>query len=698
MSRDLLLEVGCEEIPAKPLDDALAGMRHAAVVLLDSLRLRHGDVWVSGTPRRLVLTVKDVADAQDALRERRRGPAVTAAFGEDGAPTRAAQGFAGSQGVEVDDLVVEEGEQGSYVYAVREEAGKTAEQVLPKALEQLVLGMLFGKAMRWGDGSLKFARPIRWLLALFGDEVLPVELDGVTSGRVTYGHRFLAPGPFEVSSAADYVAVVRERGLVTLDRDERAGFIREELGRVAVEKGWKAILDDPPFSEVVNLVEAPHVVLGHFGQEHAKLPREVLATAMESHQRYFPVEDGAGRLAPGFLVVHNGDPAASQTIVRGHERVIQARLADAEFFFAEDRKRALADRVDDLRRLVFQERLGTVYEKGQRVQGIVHFLAKALCGDDPVCAQAAERGALLAKTDLVTDMVVEFPTLQGVMGREYARLDGEPDAVADAIFEHYLPRFQGDALPVTPAGQLVSIADKIDTIVGCFSVGLIPSGSEDPYALRRQGLGIVRIAVERRLPLKLRELIEAATAHYGRILHNVDLDGVPSSVSDFMADRLRSYCLATGLRYDRVDAVLAGGLDDFLSAYERVKAITDFLATPGADDLMTGFTRAANLGQPDLGAAPDPSFMSPPEVALLEAVRAAHRDSQAALAAGDYPAALAALAELRAPVDQFFVDILVMDPDQRLRENRLRLLNRLVSVFTELADFRVIVTGPADQA
>lgn len=698
MSQDLLLEIGCEEIPAQPLDDAMAGMKDAATRHLDGLRLTRADVWVSGTPRRLVLLVREVSDVQDALSEKRRGPSVAAAFGEDGSPTRAAEGFARSQGVEVGDLVVEDNGQGSYVYAVREDAGRSAAEVLPKALEQLVLGMVHLKTMRWGDGSLKFPRPIRWLVALLGDDVLPLELDGVTSGRVTYGHRFLAPGPFEVRSAGDYAAVVREQGLVTLDHDERAAFIRDELTRVAAEKRWKAILDDPPFSEVVNLVETPHVVLGRFEGEHAKLPREVLVTAMESHQRYFPVEDEAGRLAPGFLVVHNGDPAASEAIIRGHERVIQARLADAEFFFAEDRKRPLAERVDDLGRLVFQERLGTVHEKSQRVQGIVHFLAKALCGDDPVCAQAAERAALLAKTDLVTDMVVEFPTLQGVMGREYARLDGEPDAVADAIFEHYMPRFQGDALPATPAGQLVSIADKIDTIVGCFSVGLIPSGSEDPYALRRQGLGIVRIAVERRLPLRLPDLIEAATAHYGRILHNIDLDGVPSNVSDFMADRFRSYCLATGYRYDRVDAVIAGGLDDFLSAYERVRAITDFLATPGADDLMTGFTRAANLAQADLGAAPDPSFMSPPELALLEAVQAAHQDSQAALAAGDYPAALAALAELRAPVDRFFVDILVMDPDQRLRENRLKLLNRLVSVFTQLADFRVIVTGPADQA
>lgn len=697
MSRDLVLEIGCEEIPARPLDDAIAALRDAATRHLDGLRLKHADVWVSGTPRRLVLFVEDVAEVQDALSEKRKGPAVAAAFGADGAPTRAAEGFARSQGVEVADLVVEEDGQGSYVYAVREEAGKTAAEVLPKALEQLVLGMVHLKTMRWGDGSLRFPRPIRWLLALLGDDVIPLELDGITSGRVTHGHRFLAPGPFEVKAAGDYAAVVGEQGLVTLDRDERATFIRGELARVATEKGWKAILDDPPFSEVVNLVETPHVVLGRFDEVHAKLPREVLVTAMESHQRYFPVEDEAGGLAPGFLVVHNGDPAASEAIIRGHERVIQARLADAEFFFAEDRKRPLAERVDDLRGLIFQERLGTVYEKSQRVQGIAHFLAKGLCGDDPLCVQAAERAALLAKTDLVTDMVVEFPALQGVMGREYALLDGEPDAVADAIFEHYLPRFQGDALPVTPAGQLVSIADRIDTIVGCFSVGLVPSGSEDPYALRRQGLGIVRIAVERRLPLKLGELIEAATAHYGRILHNVDLDGVPSGVSDFMADRFRSYCLGTGFRYDRVDAVLAGGLDDFLSAYDRVKAVTDFLATPGADDLMTGFTRAANLGQPDLGAAPDASFMSPPELALLQAVQAAHQDSQAALASGDYPAALATLAELRAPVDQFFIDVLVMDPDQRLRENRLRLLNRLVSVFTQLADFRVIVTGPADQ-
>lgn len=690
MSRELLFEVGCEEIPAAPLDRALAQFADDADRMFEALRISHGEMRILGTPRRLVLYVREVAERQDALTERRRGPAAKAAFGEDGAPTRAAIGFGAASGVPVDSLTVGEDGQGEYVYAVIEHPGSPSAEVLPAALAQLVVGLSFAKPMRWGASALKFVRPIRWLVALFGDDVLPVELDGIEAGRVTFGHRFLGPGPFEVTSGRHYLEVVAAQGKVVLDQRDRAAVLREAVQSAAQARGWRAVMDDPPFSEVVNLVETPGVALGSFPESFAALPRPVLVTAMESHQRYFPVETADGAIAAGFVVVHNGDPDSADMIVRGHERVLAARLADAEFFFEEDRKATLSSRVDALKRLVFQERLGTVHEKVTRVQGIAHFLARAV-GAGSEIRSSIERAALLSKADLVTSMVVEFPTLQGVMGREYALLDGEPEVVADAIFEHYLPRSASDELPASLVGQVVSMADKIDTIVGCFSLGLVPSGSEDPYGLRRQGLGIVRIAIEKRLKVSLAELLEAAISHYGTVLHNLDLDGVPACVADFMLERLKSYELSRGYRYDRIDAVIAGGVDDFVGAHDRVAAISDFLATPGAPDLMVGFTRAANLSQPDLGAATDPALMGPAELELLDAVQSTHQASQQALTDADYPAALSALAQLRGPIDHFFVDVLVMDPEEKVRANRLRLLNRLVSVFSEIADFKKIV-------
>jgi glycyl-tRNA synthetase beta chain len=653
-------------------------------------------VKATGTPRRLVVTVSDVDEAQPALNERRKGPSAKAAYGEDGAPTKAAEGFARSCGVSVESLETESTDQGDYVFATRDEPGRSAAEVLPEAMAGLVEGLAFPKEMLWGDGKMRFVRPVRWIVALLGPDVVGFEVDGLRSDRTTHGHRFLAPGPFDVPDADGYAELIAGRGKVVLSRDVRASAIRDGLAAVAEERGWRAVLDDPPFSEVVNLVEAPHVLLGSFGEEYAKLPREVLTTAMESHQRYFPVEDSDGRLAPAFLVVHNGDPAASETIVRGHERVLQARLADAGFFFAEDRKRSLEDRLEDLDGLVFQEKLGTVHAKAHRLAGIAEGLAAMLDADADV-SRDARRAALLAKTDLVTDMVVEFPTLQGVMGREYARLDGEGDEVAEAVFEHYLPRFTKDGLPAGLAGSIVSVADKMDTITGCFAVGLLPTGSEDPYALRRQGLGVVRIAAEKGLAFDLVEVAQRALGQYTEALPGLDESEVLGEVTEFLTDRVRSYLMSQGYAYDRVDAVLAGGARDVLAVSERAKAITEFMESPGADDLLTGFTRAANLAQPDLGPDADASLMGDAEKALLRAVETAEQQSGVALDAGDYPAALQTLAALRDPVDRFFLDVLVMDEDDKLRDNRLRLLNKLVAVFAPLGDFSKIVVAGSNE-
>lgn len=702
MARDLLFELGCEEIPARSVDLGIEQLARTAERMLEDLRIDRGTIEANGTPRRLTLYVRDVADRQLPLRQRRRGPAAKAAFDEHGDATKAAEGFARGQGVPVETLLVETDDQGEYVWAVKEEPGAAVLEVLPRALARLVAGLSFPREMRWGGGGLRFVRPVRWIVAMLGPDVVPVEIDGLAAGRTTYGHRFLVSEPLELADAGDYVEALSERGLVTLDRSTRAEAIRRELIEAASQRGWGPVLDDPPFSEVVNLVEAPHVVLGSFSDRYAGLPREVLVTAMESHQRYFPVEDADGRLAPGFLVVHNGDPERADEIRRGHERVLQARLADADFFFAEDRKRPLADSVEQLEELVFQERLGTVRAKAARVSELSLALAHDLGAGEAV-AGAAARAGLLAKADLVTDMVVEFPTLQGVMGREYARLDGEPDSVADAIFEHYLPRYTDDAVPGGEVGAIVSIADKMDTIAGCFGVGLVPTGSEDPYALRRSGIGIVRIADEKGLVFGLDALVERAIAGYGDVLggdaaREAHGDGgdTKGRIGAFMVERVRSYLNARGFAYDRIDAVLASGVDGIVYAVRRAAALTDFMASPGADDLLVGFTRAANLSKRALGIEVDEAILDDAERALLGATEEARRLRDEALGLDDYPAALETLAALRAPVDRFFEDVLVMDEDPVLRENRLRLLNRLLAVFEPLADFSRIVAAGTD--
>jgi glycyl-tRNA synthetase beta chain len=690
MPADLLFEIGCEELPARSVDLGIEQLRTGGEAMLEQLRLAHGRVWASGTPRRLVLYVSDVADMQETASTRRRGPAAAAAFDAEGNPTKAAIGFAAGQGVTTDSLIVEEDGQSSYVWAVAEQPGREAAAVLPEALSALLAGLAFPKSMRWGMGSVRFVRPVRWIVALLGPDLLELELDGVSSGCVTSGHRFLAPNVIEIPEAAAYMRLLADTGQVMLDHDARADAIAGQCAAAAEAAGWRPVMDDPPLSEVVNLVEMPHTLLGRFKEEHVGLPREVLVTAMESHQRYFPVEDAAGTLAPGFLVVHNGEATAAETIVRGHERVLQARLSDAEFFFAEDTKRPLGDRVEDLKRLVYHERLGSVYEKARRVAGIADALAKAL-GAPTKLTQDVVRAAMLAKADLVTDMVIEFPKLQGVMGREYALRSGEAAEVADAISEHYLPKGPSDPLPQTEAGRILSVADKTDAVVSGFAAGFAPTGSEDPYALRRQGLGIVRIAVEERMPVGPRMLVDAALAQMTEGLAGLDLEAAGKAAEDFLIDRFKSHMTAKSFRYDRIDAVVASGIDDLGKAHDRVIAITAFLDAPDADDLITGFTRARNLCAPELGADVNPSLMTPPELALLEAVETAKGASEAALAAGDYPSALEALAGLRAPVDQFFIDVLVMAPEEDLKKNRLRLLNRLVAVFEPIADFSRIV-------
>lgn len=690
MNRDLLLEIGTEELPSLAVETAVEQLTSKGRAALEEARLSFGDLKVFATPRRLVLRVVDVGEQQAPVEHEMKGPAKVAAFADDGTPQPPAMGFAKSQGVAVEDLIVKTVGTGEYVFAVKQEAGRPSVELLPQILADLVGSLSFRKAMRWGDGDFRFSRPVRWLIGLFGADLVEFEIDGLRSGRTTRGHRLLAPGKIEVSDPADYFLQL-EKASVVVDQTKRAELIRRQAEDAASEVDGTALLHDATFREVVELVENPHVVLGRFEDVYTQLPREVLVASMESHQRYFPVEDSSGALTSRFVVVHNGDPSCAADICRGHERVLRARLADAAFFFEEDQKTSLSDKVERLKGVVYHEKLGSYFEKQERIGVLAAEMARHIDVEAEAMA-AAQQAARLCKADLVTEMVVEFPTLQGTMGEVYARASGENELTARAIGEHYRPRFSGDDLPETTAGQILSIADKIDSIVGCFGIGLIPTSSQDPYALRRQALGVVTTIFEKSLPIRLADRIDTAIEAYGNVLTADDIEEMRSEVLDFFHQRARNYLLAGGYLYDLVDAVLAAGLDDLPGTKRRLDAVTRARQSGKLDGLLAPFGRAKNLSKPALGTKVTEHLLDDPsEKNLLGAIEKTEAGVDRATEAGDIDGAIDSLLELREPVDKFFDDVLVMTDEEDVRDNRLRLLNRCVAVFEGIADFSKVV-------
>jgi glycyl-tRNA synthetase beta chain len=682
--RDLVFEIGVEEIPSAPLYAAVTQLKSLAAEALRQARLEYGDIRVFGAPRRLILLVEDLSERQEDLDMRVKGPSVKAAFDEDGAPTRAALGFARGKGVDVADLVRSVEAGGEYVYAVIQSEGAATGDVLPEMLSRLVGALEWPKSQRWGSGSDRFIRPVRWLVGLYGPDVVPATFAGLTAGRTTYGHRFLSPGAIEVPSVAEFFLAL-ERGFVVPDAEVRAQAIGEGIDAAAEQVGAVAVVPEKVFAEVVNLVEYPTVGVGRFDETFLRVPREVLETAMESHQRYFPVQDADGALTNSFVVVHNGDPDRTDAIVHGHERVIRARLADAAFFYDEDLKIGMEPWVERLASAVFQEKLGTLAAKVARIEHLSVALA-GMHGAGPDATAQTERAAHLSKADLVSHVVVEFPTLQGVMGRYYALAEGEDPAVADAILEHYRPRFAGDDLPLTVPGLLVSAADKLDTICGIFAVGQGPTGSGDPYALRRSAIGVLAMALDGGLRIHLDEAIGAALAGYEGVVA-FDLQETGAAVKAFVVGRFEIMLRDRGHAFDTVDAVLAVASDDPADAMQRCEALTAARETEAMADVAVAFARARNLGRPELGASYDRGVMGGAEIALADAIEGAGPRVEAAVSLGDYEGALALLAGLRAPIDVFFTDVLVMDPDDAVRDNRLRLLNGFTALFEGVADF-----------
>lgn len=685
--RTLAFEIGTEEIPAFDLAGAVKQLSTMVPSLLDDAAIPHGAVKIFSSPRRLIVIAEEIPEATEEKNEVFKGPSAKIAFDAEGNPTKAAQGFARGKGVDPSSLVVEDG----YVYARTHTPSVNVASLLSSVFNKIIHGLSWPRSQRWGVQSEYFTRPVRWIVALFGNEVIDFTFAGLVAGRTTYGHRFLAPGPFEVADADSLVDVVRSASVIPSEA-EREQVIREGVAKAEVETGFTAVLHPKTLVEVINLAEYPTVLVGTFDEEFLKVPEEIIVDAMLVHQRYFPLYDKDGKLTNRFIVVSNGDPACAETIVDGNERVVRARLYDAKFFYDEDLKQPLESYVDHLGEVVFQEKLGTMLDKTNRIQRLADHLAEdaGLAGQD---LSDVERAARLCKADLVTSAVVEFTSVQGVMGSYYAAASGETAQVAQAIEQHYRPRFAGDEAPDTVVGKIVAIADKLDTVCGLFAVGQGPTGSSDPFALRRSAIGIVAmLSGKDAVEVSLVAAIDAALASYAQQGIEFDTDAVRRDVIEFFITRTKVMMRDAGNSIDAIDAVLSAGIQEPVELINRVSALEAARSEQPEvfEDLATAYARANNLCDSKLGTEVDEGLLSEVEQALVRAVCQAESNVASALENNNYAAALSELAALRKPIDLFFENTMVMDEDQALRENRLRLLNSFVAVFANVADFALL--------
>lgn len=682
----LAFEIGVEEIPAFDLDSANKQLEKMVPAAFADARIPCDSIEIHSSPRRLIVMAYGVADATEALVEEYKGPAAKIAFDADGNPTKAAIGFARGKGLSPENLERREVNGTEYVFATKNIPATPVADLLPDVLAGFITAIKWPRSCRWAAYREYFVRPVRWIVAMLDDVVLPVSFAGAESSNFTMGHRVLAPGKHTVDTAANLLDVIRAAYVIPTQA-ERERIIREGVAAIEAETGFTADLPAKTLLEVVNLSEYPQPLVSTFDEEFLQVPEEIIVDAMLMHQRYFPLYDAAGKLTNKFIIVSNGNPECAATIIDGNERVVRARLDDAKFFYEEDLKHPLESYIEKLDKVVFQESLGTVRQKAERLEK----LACALSADaqlDAADAADAKRAARLCKADLVTNAVIEFTSVQGVMGSYYAAASGETPQVAQAIGQHYQPRFAGDALPDTTVGKLVALADKLDTICGLFAVGQGPTGSSDPFALRRSAIGIVNM-LETGLPISLAAAIDESLASFADQGVAFDAAAVRAEVVDFFVTRTKVMLRDGGVNADTIDAVLAAGVEEPAVISQRAHALEDARANDAEtfDNLATAYARANNLRKPELGEDVDDALLTEPERALAGAVATAEQAVASALASDDFAAALSQLAALRAPIDGFFADVMVMDEDAALRDNRLRLLNRFVAVFANVADF-----------
>ncbi len=695
MVRDYLLEIGCEEIPAGFVGPALwfGGQQFDGMLKKSRLSFRKIDIY--GTARRLTYLVRDLEDRQAASKETVMGPPKSVGLDAAGKPTRAALGFAKSQGIDVSRLCVFPTDRGDYLGFVREEAARPVQEILPKIVSDFLPSIPFKKSMRWADLDVRFARPVHWIVSLYGDEVLPLSFGDVASGRTTYGHRFLAPGPVDLSSTSEYHGRLAEAH-VLVDLEDRKARIRAGIREAERRIGMKWVEDEPLVETVANLVEFPVVLVGRFEEKYLSLPREVLVTSMRNNQKYFVFEDAKGGLFPGFAVVSNMVVPDPSVVVAGNERVLRARLSDAEFYYGDDLKKPLFDRAEALKKVLFQAELGTYWEKVERMADIAAFVASFAF---PGKAQDCRRAAFLSKADLTTGVIKEFPELQGVMGRHYASKTGESAEVAQSVFEHYLPKGQSDDLPATDVGAATAIADKIDMVCGCFGVGLVPTGTADPYGLRRHTLGILSILEARRLRIPIGELVDRSLRTLAGKL-TAPPGEVRKKIVEFISARCLNLLVSRGAPADLVDAVLAPGLTDVMDLRAKLDALVAFRADAAFDPLAEVFKRAINITKGYDGplAVSGTLFEHDEERALHAAACDVSGRVGSAARDGRYAEVFREMAALQPLVAAFFGKVLVMAKEEAVRNNRLALLKGLSAAFASVADFsRVASSGPPKQ-
>ncbi len=688
MARDLLFELGVEELPSAYMSKALKDMENAARKKIAEARLAYSELKVYGTPRRLTLHITGLDEMQqDAIIES-RGPKKAIAFDKEGSPSPAARGFARGQGIRVEDLVIKEVDGVEYIFAIKNEISRPAADMLADMVKEIVYSIVFPKSMRWAYYQTRFARPIRWLLLLFGEQVIDLEIENIKSGNITWGHRFLGQGALEVKDAADYFQALREN-YVVLDQEERRAMIWKQVQDIAQAQGGRAMDNPELLEEISYLVEYPHAFYGQFSSSYLEVPPEVLTTSMIEHQRYFPVYDAEDKLIAGFIGVRNGTDYCLDIVRAGNERVIKARLEDALFFWREDTKKPLQDMTPSLSNVLFHERLGTIMDKVNRITALACYI-----GSETFLSQEEKlvRAAYLCKADLMSSMVYEFPELQGIMGRYYAQKSDEEEEISQAVFEHYLPRFAGDELPETPTGIVLSLSEKMDNLIGSFAIGIKPSGSQDPYALRRQALGIVNIIINKNLKLNLEDVLSKAYAGFSSIKPEQNLEDTVKEVADFILQRMRGVLMEKTIAYDVIDAVIMPAAFDITDLYNRAVCLQQFKTRPEFDDLMVVFNRSHNLSrQWQSEEVQFDKLIDASEMELYKQLEKVRETVLSAAQAGEYELAMKAIAGLRPEVDNFFEAVMVMVDDEILKNARLGLLKSISNLCRFIADFSKIV-------
>lgn len=686
--RDLLFEIGTEEIPAGFMPSAIQELKDNSEKYLQDKRISFKNIKTMGTPRRLILLVEGLAEKQSDIEELVKGPATKIAFDEAGTPSKAGAGFARGQGVDPKDLIIKKIDGVDYVYALKQLKGQEVESLFPEMFENLIHSFHFAKPMRWGSSDFKFVRPIRWFIGIYGEKILDFEIESIKSSNKTRGHRFLGKSEIEVATINEYFEKLAEN-FVIVDQEKRKILILEQMKALESKHDFVIGEDEDLLKEVVHLVEYPTALVGDFKEQFLQIPSEAVITPMKEHQRYFPVFDQEGNLVNHFVTVRNGNDQHLETVKEGNEKVLTARLKDAEFFYEEDKKNPLESYNDKLKSVVYQEELGTTYEKVERIIANTRKIADLLAVEKEI-KENAERGAILVKADLVTNMVNEFPELQGIMGQKYALLSGEKDIVAQAIFEHYLPRNAEDMLPETMEGKILSIADKIDSITGSFAIGVEPTGSQDPYALRRQAQGICKIIIDGELKISLKELIDIAVSSFkDKIEINED---IKKKIYSFFGLRLKNILIEEGYSYDVIDAVLAKDYSALAKVIKKADSLAKIKTSEEFGALLAGFIRANNITKEyEASEIQEDLFQSEYERNLYKAYVEVQVNVMNLLKEDRYYEVLVEVASLEKEINDFFDNVMVMVEDEKVKNNRLALVNSISLLPEDIGDITKIV-------